>query len=166
MAARAGGVGQQRGEALHPPVHAHVVDPHTPIRQELLHVPVRQPEAQIPANRQQDHIGREAEATEGGTGERRGRAAAAGYGGSLVGSGVLVGNATVPRQANNRIEADHGRLKGRLRPMRGLNVERTAQVIVAGDAFLQNLRRRHYDLGDLPCNLRVAAAFAELTLVI
>src|SRR6266487_325349 len=33
--------------------------------------------------------------------------------------------------ANNRLETDHGRLKARLRPMRGLKRDRTARVIVA-----------------------------------
>ena len=49
--------------------------------------------------------------------------------------------------ANNRIEADHGRLKARLRPMRGLKRDRSARVIIAGHAFIQNLRRGHYELG-------------------
>jgi transposase-like protein len=30
--------------------------------------------------------------------------------------------------ANNRVEADHGRLKARLRPMRGLERDRTPQA--------------------------------------
>jgi|GEM_PF-1073161 transposase-like protein len=34
--------------------------------------------------------------------------------------------------ANNPVETDHGRLKARLRPMRGLKRDRTARVIVAG----------------------------------
>jgi transposase-like protein len=34
--------------------------------------------------------------------------------------------------ANNRIEADHGRLKARLRPMRGLKQDRNARVIIVG----------------------------------
>jgi transposase-like protein len=49
--------------------------------------------------------------------------------------------------ANNRIEADHSRLKHRLRPMRGLPTDGTAQVIITGPAFVQNLRRGHYELG-------------------
>src|ERR687894_1390889 len=49
--------------------------------------------------------------------------------------------------ANNPIEADHGRLKSRLRPMRGLKRLRSAQVICAGHAFIQNIRRGHYELG-------------------
>ena len=36
--------------------------------------------------------------------------------------------------ANNRIEADHGRLKARLRPMRGLKRDQSARVIVRGHA--------------------------------
>ena len=73
----------------------------------------------------------------------------------------------VERYANNPIEADHSRLKHRLRPMRGLQTDRTAQVILAGHAFMQNLRRGHYQLGlDTPPALRVAAAFTELALAI
>ena len=69
----------------------------------------------------------------------------------------------VERYANNRIEADHGRLKHRLRPMRGLRTDGTATVIITGLAFLQNLRRGHYELGtEAPRALRVAAAFTEL----
>jgi transposase-like protein len=52
----------------------------------------------------------------------------------------------VERYENNRIEADHGRLKHRLRPMRGLRTDQTAGVIIAGLAFIQNLRRGHYEI--------------------
>jgi DDE domain len=45
------------------------------------------------------------------------------------------------RYANNHIEADHGRLKSRLRPMRGLKRDRSAKVIIAGHALVQNVRR-------------------------
>lgn len=41
--------------------------------------------------------------------------------------------------ANNRVECDHGRLKARLRPMRGLKRDRTAQVIMRGHALMQNI---------------------------
>jgi len=69
----------------------------------------------------------------------------------------------VERYANNRIEADHSQLKHRLRPMRGLRTDRTARVIIAGHAFMQNLRRGQYELGlDMPPALRVAAAFIGL----
>jgi IS6 family transposase len=49
--------------------------------------------------------------------------------------------------ANNLIEADHGGLKARLRPMRGLKRLSSARVISAGHAFVQNLRCGHYELG-------------------
>jgi transposase-like protein len=68
--------------------------------------------------------------------------------------------------ANNPLETDHGRLKARLRPMRGLKRDRTARVIVAGHAFVQNLRRGFFDLGtDMSSARRVADAFDELALV-
>ena len=67
--------------------------------------------------------------------------------------------------ANNRIEADHGRLKARLRPMRGLKQLRSAARIAAGHAFVQNLRRGHYELAiQAPTQLRLATAFIELAL--
>jgi IS6 family transposase len=53
------------------------------------------------------------------------------------------------RYGNNSIEADHGRLKSRLRPMRGLKQLRCARVIIAGHAFIQNIRCGHYELGAL-----------------
>ena len=66
--------------------------------------------------------------------------------------------------ANNRIECDRGRLKSRLRPMRGLRTDRTASTVIRGHAFVQNLRRGHYELGVEARHerLRVAAAFDEL----
>ena len=70
--------------------------------------------------------------------------------------------------ANNRIENDHGRLKARLRPMRGLCTDQTASVVIRGHAFIQNLRRGHYELGVEARHerLRLAAAFDELAEVI
>jgi transposase-like protein len=71
------------------------------------------------------------------------------------------------RYANNRVECDHGRLKARLRPMRGLKHDRSARVLIAGHAFVQNLRRGHYELAvQEPTNRRVAVAFDELVLAI
>ena len=73
----------------------------------------------------------------------------------------------IERYANNRIESDHGRLKSRLRPMRGLKQLRCTRVISTGHPFIQNLRRGHYELGtEETVNLRVLAAFDELTLAI
>src|SRR3954447_7616125 len=40
---------------------------------------------------------------------------------------------------NNRVEADHGRLKARLRPMRELKRLASARTVSAGHAFMQNL---------------------------
>ena len=70
--------------------------------------------------------------------------------------------------ANNRVECDHGRLKSRLRPMRGLKTERTASVLIRGHAFIQNLRRGHYELGTDTTNqhLTITEAFDELVDVI
>jgi len=69
--------------------------------------------------------------------------------------------------ANNRIECEHGRLKARLRPMRGLKRDHTTSVIMRGHAFMQNLRRDHYELGsDTRQHRRVASAFTELARVI
>ena len=69
--------------------------------------------------------------------------------------------------ANNPIEADHGRLKARLRPMRGMKRLRSARVISAGHAFVQNLRRGHYELAvDVHPRDQLAAAFTELADVI
>ena len=67
--------------------------------------------------------------------------------------------------ANNRVECNHGRLKARLRPMRGPKTDRTASAVIRGHAFIQNLRRGHYELGtETPhSHLRIATAFTELT---
>ncbi|MEV4513440.1 DDE-type integrase/transposase/recombinase [Dactylosporangium sp. NPDC049525] len=73
----------------------------------------------------------------------------------------------VERYANHRIETDHSQLKHRLRPMRGLRTDRTATVIIAGHAFMQNVRRGHYELGlDAARGLRIAAVFTELAAAI
>jgi transposase, IS6 family len=50
--------------------------------------------------------------------------------------------------------------------MRGLKRDRTASVIVAGHAFVQNLRRGFYDLGTDVRDAGLADAFAELALMI
>jgi transposase-like protein len=68
---------------------------------------------------------------------------------------------------NNRCECDHGRLKARLRPMRGLKTDRTASIVIRGHAFIQNLRRGHYELGvDTVPALRLPTAFDELRVAI
>ena len=68
---------------------------------------------------------------------------------------------------NNRCECDHGRLKARLRPMRGLKTDRTASIVIRGHVFVQNLRRGHYELGvEVAPVFRLATAFDELQLAI
>ena len=65
--------------------------------------------------------------------------------------------------ANNRVECDHGRLKARLRPMRGLKCDRSARLVMSGHALMQNLRRGHYELGtDARVHRRIETAFTEL----
>jgi IS6 family transposase len=64
---------------------------------------------------------------------------------------------------SDRVECDHGRLKARLRPMRGLKTHRTTSVVIRGHAFVQNLRRGHYELAvDTATLFRLATAFDEL----
>jgi transposase-like protein len=67
------------------------------------------------------------------------------------------------QDSNNSVEADHGRLKARLRPMRGVKTIRSLRTITAGHAFVQNLRRGRYELtAEVPDDHRLPVAFAEL----
>ena len=76
--------------------------------------------------------------------------------GQLVPSALHV----VERHANNPVEADHGRLKARLRLMRGLKRYRSVGVLAAGHAFVQNLRRGHYEIAtETPPRHRFRIAF-------
>jgi hypothetical protein len=51
--------------------------------------------------------------------------------------------------------------------MRGLKQDRSASVIIAGHALVQNVRRGHYELaGEVPANRRVAVAFDDLAMAI
>jgi IS6 family transposase len=71
------------------------------------------------------------------------------------------------RYANNCVECDQGRLKGRLRPMRRLKQDRSASLVIAGHALVQNVRRGHYELAvEEPATQRLAGAFEELTVAI
>jgi transposase-like protein len=71
------------------------------------------------------------------------------------------------RDANNAIETDHGRLMTRLRPMRGLKQDRSARIVVAGHAFMQDVCRGHYELAaEELATRRLAVAFAELATAI
>ena len=74
---------------------------------------------------------------------------------------------TVERPANNPVETDHGRLKARLKPMRGLKRRRSARILAAGHAFVQNLRRGHYDIAtETPTTRRLRVAFDHLALAV
>jgi IS6 family transposase len=80
---------------------------------------------------------------------------------------LLVAWHRTDQYANNRVEADHGRLQARLRPMRGRKRDGSARVITAGHAFVQNLRRGHDELAaEEPATRRVAVAFDELAVAI
>jgi hypothetical protein len=49
----------------------------------------------------------------------------------------------------------------------GLKQDHSARVVLAGHAFVQNLRRGHYELAiDEPVSLRLAVAFEELAVAI
>jgi hypothetical protein len=61
--------GQQRREAQHPPVDGGVVDFDVALGEQLLDVAVGQGEAELPAHRKDDDVGREAEAGEGRRGD-------------------------------------------------------------------------------------------------
>jgi IS6 family transposase len=51
--------------------------------------------------------------------------------------------------------------------MRGLKQDRSARVIVVGRAFVQNVRRGHYELAvEMPVTRRLAVAFGELALTV
>ena len=51
--------------------------------------------------------------------------------------------------------------------MRGLKQLRCTRVITTGHAFIQNIRRGHYELrAEEPVNLRVLAAFNQLVTAI
>ncbi len=69
--------------------------------------------------------------------------------------------------ANHTIEADHGRLKAWLRPMRGLKTFRSLESLPPVMPFVQNIRRGHYDIAtDAPLHHQVRVAFDELALAI
>jgi hypothetical protein len=68
-----------------------------------------------------------------------------------------------------RVEADHGhgRLKSRLGPMRGLKQDRSARIVIAGHALVQNVRRGHDELAvEVPVTRRLSVAYDELALAI
>jgi hypothetical protein len=81
---RAGSLSQQRREPLHPAVDGDMVDLDPALGEELFDVAVRQAEAQVPADREHDHLGWEAEAGKGGPRSRSRARAAGSHTGSLA----------------------------------------------------------------------------------
>jgi hypothetical protein len=63
MSARPSSLGQQRCEPLHPAIHGDVVDLDAPFAEQLLDVAVGEAEAQVPVDRDDNHIGWESEAS-------------------------------------------------------------------------------------------------------
>jgi hypothetical protein len=72
VAGEPSGIGQQRGEPLHPLVDSHVVDLDPAFGEQFLDVAVRQPVVQVPTDRHHDHLGRKAEPGERRAGRRPG----------------------------------------------------------------------------------------------
>jgi hypothetical protein len=61
----------------------------------------------------------------------------------------------------------HAQLKRRLRPMRGIKTMTGLRILAAGHAFVQNLRRGHYEIAaDHHRNRRLPVAFRELATAI
>jgi hypothetical protein len=83
MSAGPGSLGEQAREAKHPPVDGDVVDLDTAFGEEFLDVAVGQTEAEVPADRQHDHIRWEAEAGECRPSDGSGSGAAGSHGDSL-----------------------------------------------------------------------------------
>jgi DDE domain len=79
-----------------------------------------------------------------------------------------IGLHVTTRYANNGVEADHGPLKAWLRPMRGLKRFPSARIVAAGHAFVQNLRRGHYQIAvhTLPSRNRLLTTFDELAIAL
>jgi len=83
MPAGPSGLGQQRRESLDPAVDGGVVDFDPAFGEQFFDVAVGDREAQILADRQHDDLRWEAEAGEGGAGERRGAKASRSHPDSL-----------------------------------------------------------------------------------
>ena len=83
MAAGPGSLGEQGREAEHPPVDRDVVDLDAAFGEQFLDVAVGQAEAQVPADREHDHLRWEAEAGERRPCDGGGAGAASSHGDSL-----------------------------------------------------------------------------------
>src|SRR5436190_23038341 len=66
------------------------------------------------------------------------------------------------RYRTNGIERDHGFLKERLRPMRGLKSRRSTAVFVVGHALVRNICRGFYRIAEAPKRLILAWSWTRL----
>jgi transposase, IS6 family len=66
------------------------------------------------------------------------------------------------RYRTNSVERDHGFLKERLRPMRGLKSSRSAAVFVVGHALVRNICRGFYRIAQAPKRLMLAWSWTRL----
>ena len=66
------------------------------------------------------------------------------------------------RYRTNGIERDHGFLKERLRPMRGLKSRRSTAVFVVGHALVRNICRGFYRVAEAPKRLMLAWSWTRL----
>jgi hypothetical protein len=83
MPTRPGGVRQQQGEPLDAAADGDVIHFDAALGQQLLDVAVGQAEAQVPAHRKDDHVGRKTETSEGRSCDSSGARAAGSHGDSL-----------------------------------------------------------------------------------
>jgi hypothetical protein len=93
------GHGEQRRESLHPPVDGDVVDLDAALGEQLFDVAVGQAEAQVPAHRQHDDVGREAATRERRAGHGCRAGPAGSHGSSLPAQGA-------PNRCNSAGEGD------------------------------------------------------------
>jgi transposase, IS6 family len=66
------------------------------------------------------------------------------------------------RYRTHGVERDHGFLKERLRPMRGLKSSRSAAVFVVGHALVRNICRGFYRIAQAPKRLMLAWSWTRL----
>ena len=74
---------------------------------------------------------------------------------------------SIVKVREHRVEADAGRLNAQLRLIRGSKTVRSLQIVATGHAFIQKLRRGHYEFAtEATARDRVAVALTELALAI
>jgi IS6 family transposase len=83
----------------------------------------------------------------------------------LIADLVPAARHVLQQYSGNAVEADHGRLKVRLRPMRGPKTIRSLRTVAAGHAFVQVPARRALGVRrGRAVHERVWVAFVELAL--